>query len=155
MKKTKEYSIAFAEVYEILKLFTEEELKRIPADFLEMINKNKANDYEYKLEKKELHKQKMTKETKIILSVIYRNYMCDEEERKRLELDDKIQLEKEEQEKREKYNPENLFKKVEEEKNNREAIVKEVKESTDLVLKQKWTEKLFGFVKKIISIFKK
>ena len=107
-----EYRRALVEVEAILKNTDDELVKKIPEKFMNYVRDNKANDYSFVVdENKGLLEQDISEETKAILSLIYRDYFCDENERQEL-----IRLEKEEQireeeEKRKKYNPDELLKK--------------------------------------------
>ena len=150
MKLMEEYSVAFAEVFEILKIFPEEEVNKIPKIFIDLIEKYKDPNYKYELEAGvELHNQEMTPETKTILSVIYRDYICTEEERIKLIREDKEEYLREEQ-KRIKYNPNNIFKEnyvktIVEEKENIENGLIEFKWYEKIIIKLKeWFQKIIG-----------
>ena len=83
------YKIAFCEVSYILQNMQKNNLNKIPKNFVEVINNNKDNNYVLNLPSDALyHKELLKRETKIILSIIYRNYLCTNEERARLELED-------------------------------------------------------------------
>ena len=60
---------------------------------------------------KTINDQELLHETRVILSLIYRDYICTAEKRNSLIKSDKEDLERIENELREKYNPDNLFKK--------------------------------------------
>ena len=151
MKIMEEYSIAFAEVFEILKIFPEEEVNKIPKIFIDLIEKYKDPNYKYELEAGvELHNQEMTPETKTILSVIYRDYICTEEERIKLIREDKEEEYLREEQKRIKYNPNNIFKEnyvktIVEEKENIENGLIEFKWYEKIIIKLKeWFQKIIG-----------
>ncbi len=109
---TIEYQEAFAEVDYILGLTSEELLKKIPKSLLDFIKKHKKKDYKFYInEELSLVDQPLKKETRAIISLIYRNYFCSPEQRKKNKLNDIIELEKEEKRLKEKYDPKNLFKK--------------------------------------------
>ena len=59
-----------------------------------------------------LKEQNLLKETKIILSLIYRSYLCSPERSKKLKIDDDIELKMMQMEKDKKYSYENLFHKT-------------------------------------------
>ena len=151
MKLMEEYSVAFAEVFEILKIFPEEEVNKIPKIFINLIEKYKDPNYKYELEAGvELHNQEMTPETKTILSVIYRDYICTEEERIKLIREDKEEEYLREEQKRIKYNPNNIFKEnyvktIVEEKENIENGLIEFKWYEKIIIKLKeWFQKIIG-----------
>ncbi|MBR3132750.1 MAG: hypothetical protein IKG42_01510 [Clostridia bacterium] len=148
-----EYRRALVEVEAILKNTDDELVKKIPEKFMNYVRDNKANDYSFVVdENKGLLEQDISEETKAILSLIYRDYFCDENERQEL-----IRLEKEEQireeeEKRKKYNPDELFKK--EEKTDT-VVEPEIKQEDTVALVKyenlKWYQKIY---QKILKIFK-
>lgn len=105
------YKIAFYEVDKIIEAMPINLSKRISKDFIKFLKDNKAKNYNFKFTSKDkLSTVKLTKETKIILSLIYRNYLVSDEKRKELYMQDSKILEKIEKEKSEKYSYENLFK---------------------------------------------
>ena len=89
------YSRAFKETYLIINNLAEELYARIPEKFIKMIKENMSQDYIITL--KELQQKGQMEETKIILSLIYRDFLCDEETKKELFKQEqlKIQAEKE------------------------------------------------------------
>ena len=100
---------AFSEVYDIINHFEKRIYNKIPTRFIEMIKANKDNSYQPQIDYSiSINKQKLLKETRIILSLIYRDYICSNEKREELKYNDMIEI-KEYQEKI--YNPDNLFKK--------------------------------------------
>ena len=68
--------------------------------------------------------EQQRKETKEMLGIIYRDYLCDDEERINLLQEEKRELTKLEDEKREIYNLDNIFKKNNLKENNEENSIK-------------------------------
>ena len=102
---TSEYKKALSEINVILSLLSEDMKSKIPQSFFEFVNKNKSETYHPDFDKElPLKEQKLMRETKVILSLIYRSYLCDEDTKRKLEIDDMIEI-------RTKYSYENLFKK--------------------------------------------
>ena len=98
------YQNALAEVDTILKLLSKDLLEKIPNSFLDFIEQKKSKTYVTNLDMKlNSSEQNLMKETKAILSLIYRDYLCDFEQSRKLKIDDEIEL-------RTKYNPNNIFK---------------------------------------------
>lgn len=96
------YKIAFYEVDKIIEAMPINLSKRISKDFIKFLKDNKAKNYNFKFTSKDkLSTVKLTKETKIILSLIYRNYLVSDEKRKELYMQDSKILEKIEKEKSE------------------------------------------------------
>ena len=105
------YHKAFKELSEIIKFFPENEYKKIPKSFIDFIEENMDNSYEYKIKHiDDFQNQKMLNETKILLSIVYRDFIASSEEQKQIIKMEKLELLQEENRVREKYNPDNLFK---------------------------------------------
>lgn len=99
------YQNALAEVDAILKFMLEDLLNKIPNSFLNLIEQKKSKSYIVNLDLElPLEKQKLLKETRTILSLIYRSYLCNSEQSRKLKIEDSKEL-------NEKYSYENLFKK--------------------------------------------
>ena len=105
---------AFAEVNEIIKLMPLELVKKIPSKFREMIVEEKDNNYIPDI-KEPIEKCKLKNETIIILGLIYRDFLCSPDERKKLQEKDARELQEVqkavEEEIRERYNPDDIFNK--------------------------------------------
>ena len=153
---SEEYKIAATEVLDIIEHLSLNATNKIPLQLLEFFKEVSMEDYKPEFDYSDgLEKINFTPKTKALLAMIYRNYLCSEEERK--EFDKKLfeNEEKYQQELREKYNPDNIFKKEEEgylniqenpkEENNPNTALIEYKE-------KKWYHKIF---EKIASLFKK
>ena len=109
---TIEYQNALAEVDMILKIMQKDMLNKIPNSFLEFVEQKKSKSYIPNLNMElSLNEQNLLKETRAILSLIYRSYLCDSDESKKLKIDDSIELKIKEIELNEKFSYENHFKK--------------------------------------------
>lgn len=104
---------AYAEVDSILNLMESKYVLEIPKQLREMFKTKKATNYNKKIvANKPLQEQNLNTETLEILAVLNYNYWCKDEKKKKELLDLYYNNElKQEQELREKYNPDNLFKK--------------------------------------------
>lgn len=141
---------AFTEVNEIIKLMPNELVNKIPSKFREMIEEDRDKEYNPKIQEP-LEKQKLKNETIIILGLIYRDFLCSEEERKKLQEKDARELQdvqqKIQEEIRQKYNPDDIFKsrnKIEEQRvqeENRLIVLKE----------EKWYRRIFNIIKKLLK----
>ena len=150
-----EYKRALVEVEKILENTDEELVKKIPEKFMNYVRNNNAEDYSFEIDgEKGLLEQEISSETKAILSLIYRDYFCDENERQELLRQEREELLREEEAKREKYNPDNIFKKNQEpEKEVQSQEQPEKQEETALIQYEelKWYQKIYH---KILKIFK-
>lgn len=105
------YYKAFKELSEIIKFFPKNEYSKIPKSFRDFIEENKDNNYEYRVEHiDDFQNQEMLEETKILLSIVYRDFIASSEEKKQIIKREKDELLQEEKRLRDKYNPDNLFK---------------------------------------------
>jgi hypothetical protein len=108
---TEAYKNAFTEVYVILNYLDDESYFKIPKNIINIIEKNQNKDYVFYIDES-LHfsEQKILEETKAILFNLYRDYLIDSEKKKMiLDYQNKKMFELEKI-KREKYNPNNIFK---------------------------------------------
>ena len=138
---------ALTEVYEILKVTPIELTSKIPTQFNKMVEENSAKDYRFILEEP-FDEKDLKKETIIILGLIYRDFFADPEEREELQLKDKEEIKRVEEEIRKQYDIDTIF------QNRKEKNKKEVDE-TSLVLfenQQGFWKKIFKAIK---GIFKK
>ena len=149
---TNEFAEASAEINEILGYLPIEYVEKIPAKLREFFNKVKKEDYVSKIDPyKQLDEQELKPKTKTLLTIIYRNYWCNEKERAEL---DKILIEndkKYEEELRERYNPDNIFKK----KEIIEEKVETIESNLPVVINKNMFTKVWDFIKNLIKKQKK
>lgn len=144
-----EYKEAFSEVNEIIKMMPDELTNKIPSKFKEMLEDERDKEYNPNIQEP-LEKQKLKNETIIILGLIYRDFLCPTDEKRRLQEKDARELQKVqkaiEEEIREKYNPDDIF------KNKREIKDEEITEEKSLtvVKEEKWYQKIFKSIKEYI-----
>lgn len=141
------YEEAFSEIEEVLKLMPIDLVSKIPAQFRQIISENKATNYKVVI-KEPLEKQKLKKETTIILGLIYRDFLASPEEREELQLKDTEELRKIERKMQEQYDIENILKK------NRAVKKSKVEKSlNDLVVYKEpnFLSKLFCIIKGIFN----
>lgn len=139
----REYEEAFAEVDEILQLMPVDLLIKIPLQFKKIISDNRAKDYKPNI-KEPIEEEQLKYETKILLGLIYRDFLVTPEEREELQARDAEELRKIEEEMQKQYDMENVFQKR---KSSKHAQSEEV--STDLTLYKEQ-----GFLKKLFNIIK-
>lgn len=144
-----EYRIAATEVVYILDYFSEEFKANIPTNFLKFLNEqaipeyNPNFDFSHGLDRLELRNK-----TKVLLAMIYRNYICSEKEKVEYEKILKQNENTYQVELREKYNPDNIFQKDKKEYNtlnNERDNVQLVKYKESKLIKFiNWFKKLFN-----------
>lgn len=130
----------YKDTYTIIKMMDEEMQSKINPQFIDFLKENQEENYIGCVNpKKPLKEQELREEIKLMLSLIYINYLCNESEKQKIQQEDKIKIEQ--------YNKsliENIFKKKD------EATV----ENKDLtVVKEKNViQKLINKIRKIFNI---
>lgn len=145
-----ETELAYAEVDAILELLEDEFVNRIPEKVRKFFKDEKDKEYKPTIRSDiGLDEQDLKAETISILTLLQLNYLCDSEEEKQEilnELQENDMLKEEEL--REKYNPDNIFKRRD------EKIISTEKEEKALV-EYKNHNFIRKIINKIIKLFKK
>ena len=105
MEITKE---AYSEVYAILNLMSWDLIKKIPENIWENIEKKRNK--EQVTEINNIKEYQASEPANKLLAVLYKNYFANDEEKEAIQAKEKILYERQQEELREKYNPDNLFK---------------------------------------------
>lgn len=142
---------AYAEVDKILSFMDTTYVEKIPKKMRDLFRNEKLQNYEPNIDPKiSLEEQKLQKKTYAILAMLNLNYWCkDEEEKKELI---KLYAEndrKREEELREKYNPDNIF------KNKQTESISNTEESNTSLIEYKETNFFKKIISKIMSLFKR
>lgn len=147
-----EYRKALFEVYTILENTEEEIRNKIPEKFINFIKENMDENHNFKLQYgKGLAEQNLMEETKQILALMYRDYICTKEERKELlEKEQEKRIEKE-TENKEKYDIN--FEKIKANKRKKENYGVNETQLIDIT-KEKWYKKLINKILKVFGIRK-
>ena len=142
---------AYKEVIEILKYVPEIDYNKIPKYLIEKFEKDAEKDYNYNVtEFEDFDQQPMLKETKAILAVIFRDYWATEEQREIIRSNEKFDIRKNEEAKRNEYNPDDIFAKrrekdnIEEKSDNNNSLV--IVEETSIL------KKILNKIKKFFHI---
>lgn len=147
MLKTNNLPNAYSEVLEILKYIPSKDYKKIPEYIVDGFFNNRNKNYNYSIQ--DYNQNIVMYETNVILAVLYRDYWATEKQREKIKLKEKYDLQQLENEKIQKYNPDNLFK-------NNTNIEKNIKaESTNLIeYKESVIKKIINKIFKILHIKK-
>ena len=108
---TKELSEAAVEFNRILE-YTSEDLKnKIPKKFLDFLQSIQSETYKFEYDKtKKLDEQKLKPKTRGLIALVYQDYICNDAEKEEyIQKSQKI-IQQIEENKREKYNPNDIFK---------------------------------------------
>lgn len=145
MKITKEQAMAYREVVEVLKYISKEEIDKIPEEVVKYYKDNMDTTYEFYINtEKSFEEQVLMEKTKIVLAMLYRDYWATEEQREKIRLKEKYDINKIETENQEKYDVENIFKQKQEKHAEEELALVECKKET-------WYSRFINFMK---SFFK-
>ena len=144
---TKEFAEAATEINKILSYLPTEYVKKIPIRLRKFFEDVESKEYIPNIDPyKQLDKQDLKPKTQTLLTIIYRNYWCTEQERAEL---DKILIKndkKYEKELREKYNPDDIFK-------NKQKILTTIQD-TNLsieIRKENFIIRLINYIKELFN----
>lgn len=141
------YAKAYTEVLEIISHFSKEEYSKIPERKIKYFKENMDKNYIYTINpEKDLSMQYISKEANAILISLFRDYFATESQKERLkELLNKNQ-EVSDENKRKKYNPDDIFhkEKIDNNRKNDEIQILEIKES--------FFSKFIQFIKRLLSL---
>ncbi len=134
----------YAQVSCVLENIGEKNRSKIPKEILDLIEYNKLPDYEVE----DINQLELSDEAKMILSVIYTDYIADEEERRIIKEKEKFIYLAEEEEKSKQFNNEGLFK-----KDNAENVENnEAKGNLPVKKKEKWYKAIIQLVMNFFGI---
>lgn len=160
----KEYRCAYKEIVTILDVFSEEIGDLIPNEKIEFYRSNMDESHVFEFDDtKEIVEQNILYPTRCILANLFRDYIATEEDRAEILKEEQEELNQIEEEKRRRYNPDDIFKnntnnenktsikvsqiKVEEISTNTEMIVKDENVSWFIKIKNK----IISFIEKILK----
>ena len=145
---TKELSEAAVEFNRILE-YTSEDLKnKIPKKFLDFLQSIQSETYKFEYDKtKKLDEQKLKPKTRGLIALVYQDYICNEAEKEEYIQKSQKLIKQIEESKREKYNPNDIFKdkKIENDRDTTNTV--EIVEYKESIIKR--------IIRKIKNIFTK
>lgn len=142
---------AYAEVDKILSFMEIRYVEKIPKKMREMFKNEKLQGYEPNIDKNiPLEEQKLERKTLAILAMLNLNYWCEnEEEKQELIMAYSHNDKKRNKEIRERYNPDNIFKNRNKEK-EMEQITEEITEIVEYK-KENFIQKLLNKIKRLFK----
>lgn len=130
------YREAFTEVNEILKCFSKDLLNKVPKEFIDNIRENMSTSYIVVYDNtKGINEQNLKQETRAILSVIYRDYICNENDRNEIIKRDRKECADFEEKKKKEYGDVEIFKIYDRVQNTNENKVLKVIEKQNIITK--------------------
>ncbi len=144
-----EYNKRLVEVSVILNHLNKSDYDKIPKEVIDRIEKNKDIEYVWNYdETKDLKKQNVSQDTIAILSYINMQYLLNEDQRKFVQEIFNENQRKADNIKKEKYNPDDIFKK----KNEIQEVIKQNEETRMIVVgEEKWYKKIFNIIKNLFK----
>lgn len=128
------YKKSLKEVYVILNSSSKDLIDKLPEKLIQYIIYNMDDEYNFELDlNKPLNEQPLLDETKITLAKIYKNYLYDDAERLKIN----EMREEENNKKRLRYNPNDIFNKKT--KDKQEVLIE--------VAQEKWYKKIYNKIK--------
>lgn len=148
LKKTADRNAcAYKEIYEILRIFPQDLVAKIPREKIDFFYNNMDINYKYDIKVDTFDGQTMLEETKAILTILFRDYWATPTQKEKIldyenSIKDRLQ-----EETRIKYNPDNLFKK----KENQSDFEEKVEQMAMVEYKENIFKRI---INKILSILK-
>ena len=138
----------YKDTYVVINMMSKEMKEKINPKFIKFLEENQDKEYESYLNNKiPLERQEIRPELKLMLSIIYIQYLCDSETKERILLKEKENIKR--------YNEqitENIFNKKEEKNINNSNINTE--NNTELVIyspRERILKKIWNKIKKILN----
>ena len=152
------YAKAYTEVVELLNALPIDEFNQIPSEEIEFYKENMDKDYNFLIDSGvDLSKQNISFEANSIIIDIFQKYFATEEQKKKIEKILEKNSAEEDALKRERYNPDNIFKKevssnikVEEKIENKNVDV-EKNEILPINVKENIFSKIKSFILRIFN----
>lgn len=149
------YANAYTEVLEILKYISTEDYNKIPKIKIELYETNANSKYSFTYDPdKTLNEQNVSKIAKGIIAILFRDYWATEEQRKKIIAKQNYHRQKLEDEKRKKYNSNDIFK-ARTTFDLKEVSDQNIVDNSNLpieVKKQKVFQKIIIFIKKCLKL---
>ena len=142
---------AYSEVDAIKEKMDKANVEKIPIKLRKMFKEEKDVEYQNKIDiYNKVQKKELEPKTLTLLAMLYLNYWCENDEEENSLIKQYAENDrKSEEETREKYNPDNLFKNKEK---NKEQIANNSTETSLIIKKKKkWYKKIFNFIKNFIK----
>ena len=147
------YAKAYKEIIEILKYIPEESVNKIPREMIERFKTKQLVTYDFKIDtEKTFEEQELLEETKAILANIFRDYWATDYQKAKIIEKENQDREECERQKRERYNPNEIFKNKQQDINVQKNLNENYNSKLPIeVQKQNIFQKLIVFIKKILQ----
>lgn len=148
------YTKAYKEVIEILNYVPQESVNKIPQTMINTFKAKMDKNYYFQIDiNKSFEEQDILEETKAILANIFRDYWATPYQKDRIKAKEKYDRKKAEDEKREQYNPDDIFKKKQRDIENEKAEkVKNYSDNLPVEVKETFYKKIINFFKNLFHL---
>ena len=142
------YAKAYKEVIEIIKYLPKEEYNRIPENKIKFFEENMDTNYDFTIDPGiDLSKQNISRKANAIIISIFLDYFATEKQKEKIIEILKYNEQQVEQEKRNKYNPNTIFKNLEKESIQEKTEIENTKHTVAVV---EYKENFFNKFKRFI-----
>lgn len=153
------YPKAYKEVIEVLNYVPKESIDKLPQTMIDTFKSKMDKDYDFKIDiNKSFEEQNLLEETKAIFANIFRDYWATPYQKERIKAKEKYDRQKNESEKKEKYNSANIFKNKELIEHTKPISLNEnnnFERNLPVEIKtEKFYYKLIEFIKKLFKVKK-
>ena len=149
------YRKAYKEVLEIIRYFPEKEYAKIPKEKIDFYKNNMDKNYNFTIDPEiDLSEQNISSEANAIIVNLFTDYYATEEQKVKIKEILDLNQKKEEQAKREKYNPDDIFKKINKEEKDNEEVLANTSNTALIEYKKSFFTKFKNFIFKILHINK-
>lgn len=150
LNKKNLYRKAYKELYEVIKKLSKQEIEKLPNDFIMNIHENMDTDYEFVYDETVgILEQNFMIETKALIIEMYKRFLIEDSQNEYWKSYDKKCFNIIEEEKRKRYNPNNIFENTKKEEINLQNRNMEI---TLVKVEESFLKKILN---KIAKIFKK
>lgn len=150
LNKKNLYRKAYKELYEVIKKLSKQEIEKLPNDFIMNIHENMDTDYEFVYDETVgILEQNFMIETKALIIEMYKRFLIEDSQNEYWKSYDKKCFNIIEEEKRKRYNPNNIFENTKKEEINLQNRNMEI---TLVKVEESFLKKILN---KIVKIFKK
>lgn len=145
-----EYANAYREILEILQFISKEDFEKIPKNLIELFEEESNKKYVFLYNPdKTLEEQNVSKRARAIITILYRDYWADEEQKEKIKIEQKKDILTIEEQKKLMYDYENMFK-----NRNDYAKAEAEAEETKIIVVHK-ENRIIKFINKIKSFFRR
>ena len=147
------YPKAYKEVVEILKYVPQESVNKIPKTMIETFKTKMDNNYDFTIDiNKKFEELNLLDETRAILANIFRDYWATPYQKERIEAKENYDRQKNEEEKKAKYNSDIFNRGNDEKAYSRKQQEQETNKLTIEVKKERFYQKIIKFLQKIFHV---